>query len=187
MAAAKAKPPPSGERISINEALQRLLAAYPPHDAADRLNAGLHKNSVQMWCNGGLLSPNYIRTELVVQAVQEADGRWRADVVPARGAWEDQPYIFEVDEGGVAALLRSAPPRRPPGPKPTGDWHTEVAAWLINGGPRRSRRAKKYRSIGPGRARSFGTLHRLGTERRSRTEAGDPAPARDTVIPHNST
>ena len=62
---AKAKPPATpGVRISVDEALQRPLAAYPPHVAAEMLNAALRENRVRLWCNGNLLSPNYIRTEL---------------------------------------------------------------------------------------------------------------------------
>jgi hypothetical protein len=66
----------------------------------------------------------------VVQAVPEADGRWCAQIVPIRSAWEDKAYRWQVDEAGVRALLRS-PVRRKPGPKPTGDWPMEVARWLI--------------------------------------------------------
>jgi hypothetical protein len=125
---AKAKPP-AGLRISIDAALQRLLRVCSPHAAAERLNIALRANTVRLWCNGTLQPPSFIRTEIVAQARIEADGRARAEVVPARGAWEDKPYRWEVDPAEVAALLPAT--RNKPGPKPTGDWHVELARFLI--------------------------------------------------------
>jgi hypothetical protein len=103
---AKAKPPAT--RISIDEALQRLLSAYQPHVAAEHLNTALRENGVRLWCDGNLLSPNYIGTQLVVQASNDIDGRWRGVIVPAGGAWEDIPYRWEMDAAEVANPAASA-------------------------------------------------------------------------------
>jgi hypothetical protein len=141
---AKTKPPASpGRRISIDDALRLLLTAYPPHAAAERLNAAWRDNTVRLWCNGKLLPPDFIRTELVVLARIEGDGRTRAEVVPARGAWEDKPYTFEVDEAEVMALLPSAPKRLPPGPRPRGNWPTLIRRELARMGRKRVEELRK--------------------------------------------
>ena len=114
-------------RISIDEALQRLLVVYPAHVAAERLNTALRENRVRLWSNDKVVRPDFIRTGLAVNAVPEADGRWRGDVAPTR-ALDDSSYRWEVDPAGVSTLLPSASRKR--GPKYTDDWPIEVARWL---------------------------------------------------------
>ena len=132
-----AKPSPKpGIRISIEDALHVLLDAYRPHEGTERINAALRANSMRLWCNGNVVPPDFICTHLVVQAVHESDGRPRAKIVPIRSL-DDKPdaYAFEVDEAEVMALL--PPPRRPPGPRPRGDWPILIRRELSRMGRKR--------------------------------------------------
>jgi hypothetical protein len=112
-------------RLSPTEALCLLMGGgLSAHDAADRLNTGMHTNKCRLWCDGNLLLPDYIATSLIVVAKLEAHGRWRADVVSStREAWEKPAasYVFEFKADEVKALLPPTPepqPEPPPAPKP---------------------------------------------------------------------
>ena len=92
---AKAKPSTSPRgRISVDEAFQRLLPVHMPHAAVEQLYFAWCENRARLWCNGNVVPPNFIRTDLVVQAVQEPDGRWRLELIPSRIAWEPGTYVL---------------------------------------------------------------------------------------------
>ena len=93
--------------VSPTEALKLLLDSNPSiHAAAERLTTAMRTNECRLWCNGNLLSPDYIATSLVVVARTEADGRPRADVVSSvREPWVRQVYKFEFDAEEVCARL----------------------------------------------------------------------------------
>jgi hypothetical protein len=112
--------------ISPTEALKLALSRDPHrsiHDVVQDLTEWIRRNRCRLWCNGNLLSPDYIATSLVVVARTEADSRPRADVVSSvRELWVQQVYKFEFDADEVRALLPSnsddltCPPQTTPEP-----------------------------------------------------------------------
>ena len=98
-------------RITPTDALQILLRAWKPNDAAAHLTMAMRGDACQLWCNSTPVSTE-IKLTLAVEAHAEPDGRWSATIVStAREPWEHPPdyYRWEFDESEVAALLPPPP------------------------------------------------------------------------------
>jgi hypothetical protein len=113
-------------RLSLQEGFERLLPCYASHVICEKFNRAWRVNQLRLFCNGKLLTPSYISSNLLAVAEQEDDGRWRCIVVPhgARlGFNPSHPYVWEVDAEGIAAL-RPAPAKKR-GRKAVQNW-TEI-------------------------------------------------------------
>jgi hypothetical protein len=100
-------------RLSLQEGFEQLLPYNTPALVAEKFNRAWHEDRLRLFCNGKLLSPGYISSNLLAVAEQEDDGRWRCIVVPhgARlGFNPSHPYVWEMDAEGIEALL---PPPAP--------------------------------------------------------------------------
>lgn len=101
-------------RITPTGALQILLRAWQPDDAALQVTMAMRGNACGLWCNDNPVAAK-IKLTLAVLAKPEPDDRWSATIVStAREAWEHPPdyYHWEFDDSEVAALL---PPPSDPG------------------------------------------------------------------------
>jgi hypothetical protein len=114
-------------RLPLQECFERLLPYYDAPDAVgEEIEAAWHERRLRLYCNGKLLSPGYIKSELRLLVEYEADGRprcriepvgplgWASVQGPARPG-EKPDYSWEVDVEGFKALVLAAPikPRQP--------------------------------------------------------------------------
>jgi hypothetical protein len=130
-------------KISIDEPFHKLMPELDPHDAIEVLNTAVRRKLAGLWCNGKKVDPGFFRTHLVLRMRLIAKRRWTAEIEATRALRQPaNKYTWRMDAKEIEALrpvieaLRQAPPvtlaRRTPGPKPTDDWPTELAAELIH-------------------------------------------------------
>jgi len=109
-------------RCSPTDALNLLIPAFAPMEAAAELTRAVHDNRCRLYCNYVVI-PSHIAPRLTVVAQQENDGRWTARIAGTFAMGGVKPtdvWEFEIDE--VEALLPQPQPKQKPGPKPIGDW-----------------------------------------------------------------
>jgi hypothetical protein len=98
----------TSRRISPTQAVKLVFSSDPDrsiHDAARDVTEWMYRNKCRLWCDGNLLSVDYITTSLVVVARLEAHVK-----SSVREAWDPTAYTFEFDEDEIRALLpRSRP------------------------------------------------------------------------------
>jgi hypothetical protein len=112
----KGAPSRGDERISVDEALHRLLPTLNPHAAVELINIALRDNRARLFCDGVVVDPGFVRTHLIVKARFAADGRWSAGIEATRALNKPvESYNWQMDPKEVHAL-RPAPadpsPRR---------------------------------------------------------------------------
>jgi hypothetical protein len=104
------------KRISVDEALHRLLPTLNAHGSVELINIALRDNRARLFCDGVVVDPGFVRTHLIVEACLAVDGRWSAGIEATRAL--DKPvgsYTWQMDAKEIDAL-RPAPadpsPRR---------------------------------------------------------------------------
>jgi hypothetical protein len=116
--------PATSDRISLQSALDQMLETCRPWVACARIASALHDNRLRLYCEGTLLSPAYIQTQLHLVIEQEADGRWCWDIRPARlgfaQGFDPKTAAWEVDAAGVEEML--PPPAKGPGTGSVHNW-----------------------------------------------------------------
>jgi len=145
-------------RCSPTDALNLLIPAFEPMDAAAELTQGIHHNTCPVICNGVVIK-SHIAPRLLVVA-HEADGRWTASIegtFQVGGVLPTDVWEFEIDK--VKTLRASAsnrlpddtqPPPQRRGPVPTHDWFSicgEIARRCIDPKTSRVRVPKKGSSL----------------------------------------
>ena len=86
MAGCKGAPTRGDQRISVDEALHRLLPMLNPHDAVELITMAVRDNRARLFCDGVVVDPGFVRTHLVVEARLAVDGRWSAGIEATRSA-----------------------------------------------------------------------------------------------------
>jgi hypothetical protein len=129
----------AGERISPTHALEILMTQMTAPAAAKRITAALHNYDCHIWRDGKLVRPAEVAHLSVLDGYDDANPDcWCAGVGDDR--WDRVPGVYGFDADEISSLLPRAkvpaPPsaasaRGKPGPKPTGNWPTHLAAWLI--------------------------------------------------------
>ena len=129
VARGKKAPPRGDERISVDEALHRLLPTLNPHAAVELITIALRDNRARLFCDGVVVDPGFVRTHLVVKARFAADGRWSAEIEATRAL--DKPvgsYTWQMDANGIEAL-RPAPAE--PSPRPKGSRAQDLIRLIV--------------------------------------------------------
>jgi len=109
-------------RLSLQEGFERLLPHYSPGKACGLIERALHEEDLQLYCNGNLLTVDFVKHQcrLVVETV--ADGRRKIWVRHSGAGLSWNPsidYPWEVDAEGIEKLLPPPPaPKRKPETKP---------------------------------------------------------------------
>jgi len=92
-------------RCSPTDALNLLIPAFEPMEAAAKLTQAIHEGA-RLYCDG-VVVPAHFRKRLMVVARLDPDGRWTAEIVSAvREAWEKPFYQWEFETERVTALLQ---------------------------------------------------------------------------------
>jgi hypothetical protein len=129
VARCKGAPTSGDERISVDEAFHRLLPTLKPHAAVELINIALRDNRARLFCDGVVVDPGFVRTELVVEARPATDGRWSAGI-EARRALNKPVGLFnwQMDAKEVDAL-RPAPAE--PSPRPKGSRAQDLIRLIV--------------------------------------------------------
>jgi hypothetical protein len=123
------------DRISLQSALERMLETYRPWVACGRIVSALRDNRLRLYCEGTLLSPAYIQTQLHIVIEQEIDGRWRWAIRPAgmlgfAPGFDPKAAAWEVDAAGAEDLLPR--PAKGRGRKSAHNWMDIVDQELVS-------------------------------------------------------
>ena len=119
VARCKGAPPRGDERISVDEALHRLLPTLNPHAAVELINIALRDNRARLFCDGVVVDPGFVRTHLVVEARLAADGRWSAGIEATRAL--DKPVrVIHLADGRQRDRWRLRPAPAEPSPRRKG-------------------------------------------------------------------
>jgi hypothetical protein len=98
-------------RFSLQKGFERLFVYdVTAPKACERIEKALHEGELQLFRNGELQTPSYIKINFRVVVERQADGRWLCTIVEA--GWMRVP-VLEVDDSQptqVVTLLLPPPP-----------------------------------------------------------------------------
>jgi hypothetical protein len=113
------------DKITVDEAFNRLLTAFTAPQARELLDTALRIERVHLWDNQKVdpIDSNFIATHLRVATRLASDGRWHAGIEPTR-AIEPGPWVWMVSRDQVELLLQE--PKRGAGGAPRSFDHDEI-------------------------------------------------------------